>query len=252
MCNAWKLSSNCPYGAQKCRFMHRAFDPQGRPYQLGDIHNRIPQKYRKPPITCEFWYNGNRCTKTPEECQYAHEDTGWTEINGQPIERQHLPPGAVDPAPRDVPPNIIPYKLQTPPITCTFWLRNAHGCSKTDAACKYAHWNTGWATPKGRPLDPPVPLDPNQMPRSQRDQLPLQPNQRSLPHDITCRFWLRGSHGCSKSEEDCSFLHRNTGWIIPRVPGSKSTGKLERIDPSEEPVYRRYGKCPLTNQCLLS
>lgn len=223
MCNAWKLSSNCPYGAQRCLFMHRAYDPQGRPYQLGDIHNRIPQKYRKPPITCEFWYNGNRCKKPAEECLYTHEDTGWTEVNGQPIERKHLPPDTAETATRDAPPHLIPFKLQNPPITCNYWLRDPQGCSKTEAACKYAHWNTGWAPPEHDIRAPPVQIDPNLRPRG------VPPKYAKPP--VTCPFWLRSETGCTRTDEECKYAHRNTGWAPPGMGNEQPLP----IDPKLQP-----------------
>lgn len=315
MCNDWKLSSNCPYGARNCRFMHRTHDPQNQPYRLGDMYNRTPHKYRDPPITCSFWYNGDRCMKTAEECQYAHEDTGWTEINGQPIEREHLPHTSAGPTIQEALPQRVPYKLQNPPITCTFWLRGPQGCSKAEAACQYAHrntgwappednfkapavpinkslqprwtapkhaepsttyptrdknltciswlrdpngcskseeacanahWNTGWATPRGRPDVAPVPLDPNQMPRSHREPRyvePLQHPPKLSPNEITCRHWLNASRGCTKSEIRCHYVHRNTGWYMPWLPDLHKNGKPERIDLNQKPVFRQNGKC---------
>ncbi|KAF3041507.1 hypothetical protein E8E12_003248 [Didymella heteroderae] len=228
MCNAWKLSSNCVYGAQGCRFMHRTHDPEGRPYQLGDIHNRVPQKYRKPPITCEYWFDGNRCKKPAEECLYAHEDTGWTEVNGKPIEREHVAPNSARPAPRDAPPHLVPFKLQNPPITCHYWLRDPHGCRKSEAICKYAHWNTGWAPPELDLRGPPVEVDPHLQPRG------MTPKDADLP--VTCPYWLRAETGCTRPDEECRFAHRNTGWIN-LGPGHYS--KLEQIDPQKTPRFRK-------------
>ena len=214
MCNAWKLSSNCPYGARKCRFMHRAFDPQGRPYQLGDYDGRVPQKYRKPPITCLYWYYGDRCKKTAEECLYAHKDTGWTEYNGQPIQIEHLPPDAAGLAARDAPTHLIPFKLQDPPITCSFWLREPYGCNKTEEACKYTHWNTGWALPEHDTKGPPVRIDPNLRPRGGP------PKSANPP--VACPFWLRSETGCSRTDDECKYAHWNTGWAPPGLSGHQA------------------------------
>lgn len=224
MCNAWKLSSNCTYGAHQCPFLHRTHDPEGRPYQLGDIHNRVPQKYRKPPITCEFWYDGNRCKKSAEECTYAHEDTGWTEVNGRPIEREHVPPKRTGPMPQNALSHLAP-KLQNPPITCHYWLRDPQRCNKAEADCKYAHWNTGWA-PRESDIKGVVPIDPDLRPRG------VVPKHANPP--VTCPFWLRGDNGCTRSDEECKYAHFNTGWI-PRI--ENGTGNLSpvQIDRNEEP-----------------
>jgi hypothetical protein len=222
MCNAWKLSSGCPFGAERCFFMHRTHDPEGRPYKLGDMHNRVPQKYRKPPITCDYWYNGNRCKKPADECLYAHEDTGWTEINGKPIEREHVAPISAGPRPRDALPQLVPFKLQNPPITCHYWLRDSDGCIKSEAMCKYAHWNTGWAPPEHQIMDPPVQIDPDLRPRG------MAPKYANPP--IICPYWLNFDTGCSRPDEECKFAHFNTGWTRTR-----DQGPTLRIDPQQLP-----------------
>jgi hypothetical protein len=223
ICNAWKLSSNCPYGAQKCRFMHRTHDAEGRPYQLGDIHNRIPQKYRKPPITCEYWYDGNRCKKTAEECTYAHEDTGFTEVNGKAIEREHMPPNSEGLTSRNAPTNLVSFKLQDPPITCHYWLRDPQGCTKSEATCKYAHWNTGWAPPEYDLRELPVSIDPGLQPRG------VAPKYASPA--VTCPFWLRSETGCTRTDEECRYAHWNTGY----VPSGLSNGQPLSVDSQLQP-----------------
>lgn len=222
MCNAWKLSSTCVYGAQQCRFMHRTHDPEGRPYQLGDMNNRVPQKYRKPPITCEYWYDGNRCKKSAEECLYAHEDTGWTEVNGRPIERKHVPSNSAGPTLRDALPHLVPFKLQNPPITCHYWLRNPQGCAKTEADCKFAHWNTGWA-PRESDLKGTVEIDTDLRPRR------VAPKYANPP--VTCPYWLNGETGCTRPDEECKHAHFNTGW----APRGLTSGQPMPIDSSIAP-----------------
>ena len=222
MCNAWKLSSNCSYGAERCRFMHRTHDPEGRPYLLGDMYARVPPKYRKPPITCDYWYNGDRCKKPAEDCSYAHEDTGWTEVNGTPIQRVHVAPISAAPTPRDALPQLVPFKLQNPPITCNYWLRDSDGCNKSEAMCKYAHWNTGWAPPEHQIMDPPVRIDPDLRPRG------VVPKYANPP--ITCPYWLNFDNGCSRPNDECRFAHFNTGWSR-----TWDQGPTLRIDPQQLP-----------------
>lgn len=222
MCASWRLSSNCPFDAKKCPFMHRETDPRGELYSTGDLNGRIPQKYRKPPITCPFWYKGGKCTKSAELCQYAHEDTGWAELNGEPIQIALLPSALNEATAWDPPQNLVPYKLQNPPITCSFWLRAPQGCNKTDEECKYAHRNTGWAPPEDDIKGRPVQIDPNLRPRKRTNK------------DITCPFWLRGEHGCVKSEGVCKFAHRNTGWILQCGEGG---GQPVEIESEEGPRY---------------
>ncbi|XPS67741.1 hypothetical protein M3J09_000040 [Ascochyta lentis] len=222
MCASWRLSRNCPYGPQKCRFMHRDLDPKGQEYPLGDIGGRVPFKYRNPPITCPFWYQGH-CKRSPEQCIYAHEDTGWAEINGEPIRIHLLPEASIATDARNVPPHLLPFKLQDPPITCTYWLRNPHGCIKSEEVCKYAHWNTGWAPPENDLKGQPVQIDPNLRP------LGVHPKHADPP--VTCPFWLRGEKGCAKTDDECRYAHRNTGWAPPGL----SAHQPEKVDPKALP-----------------
>ncbi|KAH6642779.1 hypothetical protein C7974DRAFT_372654 [Boeremia exigua] len=243
ICFHW-YSSTCPYGQQDCKFMHRTVDPQGKPYMMGDYEGRVPQKYRRPPITCSFWYHGRRCKKTAEQCLYAHEDTGWAELNGAPVRFEHMPPESAVPAARDGPSWLMP-KHQDPPITCLFWLRDPRGCNKSEGDCKYAHWNTGWAHPKSDPKVPAERISPEQLPRDQSHRSSLDTSkpasQNVAPIDnksLTCYFWLNGPGGCAKSAANCSFAHNNTGWIKPFGQGNHP--KPERIDPRRMPQFRKY------------
>jgi chromo domain-containing protein 1 len=226
MCASWRLSRNCPYGALRCVFMHRDLDPQGREYPMGDIEGWVPYKYRKPPITCPFWYRGY-CTKSAEQCVYAHENTGWAELKGEPIRIDHLPEAFTAPIVRDGPPDLVLFKHLDPPITCSYWLRDPNGCSKSDEVCKYAHWNTGWAPPENDIRGKPVRIDPNQVPRGGP------PKYANPP--VTCPFWLRSERGCIRTDEECRYAHRNTGWAPPQL----SSGQPVQIDPHELPVNQR-------------
>ncbi|UPX18183.1 uncharacterized protein EKO05_0008489 [Ascochyta rabiei] len=226
MCASWRLSSNCPHGPQKCRFMHRDLDPMGRQYSMGDINGWVPFKYRNPPITCPFWYEG-RCNKTPEQCKYAHENTGWAEHNGEPIRIHLLPKASTTSNVCDVPPHLVPFKHRDPPVTCTYWLRDPHGCIKSQEVCKYAHWNTGWAPPETDNRGQPVQIVPSMRPRGGP------PKYADPP--VTCPFWLRAEQGCTKPDDECRYAHRNTGWAPPGL----SALQAERIDGNALPCSQR-------------
>jgi chromo domain-containing protein 1 len=78
VCPEWRLSNNCSHGREKCNFMHRHKDENGRDYPVGDPFRGVPPKYRKPPLTCMFWMTSRRgCRKSDDECDYTHRNTGW-------------------------------------------------------------------------------------------------------------------------------------------------------------------------------
>lgn len=222
VCFHWK-SSTCPYNPQDCRFMHREFDPDGRPYAIGDYNGYVPQKYRKPPITCPYWYKGRKCFKTVEECSYAHQDTGWAELNGVPYKIADLPPEYLVPTATRGPSNFVPPKLQDPPITCSFWLRDPNGCFLSEAECKHAHWNTGWARPGTDPKGQPSRIDPDLKPRGGPPKFANPP--------VTCPFWFRSEKGCTRADNECKWAHWNTGW----APPNHTSKQVEPIDPHQLP-----------------
>jgi hypothetical protein len=235
MCASWRLSNDCRYGAQKCRFMHRDRDAKGNEYPVGNIEGWVPFKFRKPPITCLYWYDG-KCTKTAEQCMYAHKNTGWTETNGQvkPISESTSGPICQQN------PALVPFKFQDPPITCSYWLRDPNGCIKTDEVCKYAHWNTGWALPENDRKGQHIQIDPNQAPRW------MPPKYANPP--VTCPFWLRKEKGCIRTDDECKFAHRNTGW----APPSFGNGSPEQIDPQEPPLFQKHSSKPDNTAIALS
>ena len=57
-CKYWQ-SGNCRFTAETCAFAHS-----------------YPEADKKKRITCYYWYHGNKCRKTPQQCDFAHEDTG--------------------------------------------------------------------------------------------------------------------------------------------------------------------------------
>lgn len=209
VCFDWYTSS-CSRTARDCRFMHRESNPERQLYAIGDMDGRVPHKYRRPPITCPYWYKGRKCTKTAEECLYAHKDTGWGEINGVPTEIARLPSEYLD---RVAPSLHIPPKFQNPPITCSYWLRDPHGCNKTETDCKYAHQNTGWVHPESDPNAPPVSIDKSLNPHGGP------PKYANPP--VTCPFWWRSEKGCTKTDDDCRFAHWNTGWAPPGLSNDR-------------------------------
>lgn len=255
-CSYWlRDPRGCSKSAEVCKYAHRntgwarpESDAKGQPIRIdpGLKPRGGPLKYANPPVTCPFWLRAERgCTKPDDECKYAHWNTGWA------------PSGLSNDRPLPINPERLPHSqtnkktsetsriatLQTDSshqakkdLTCPSWLRDPQGCSRSDEACNYAHRNTGWATPKDRPFDPPVPLDPNQIPRSHRDSLVdrLKPKHQNPP--VTCSAWFRSEKGCGKSDEACQYAHKNTGWILQ---DETSDGPAVAIDRADQPRHAR-------------
>lgn len=166
VCAQWRLSSNCHYGDEKCRFMHRDRDANGQNFPLGDINGYVPEKFRNPPVTCHYWFMTSQgCQWKPHECNYAHYNTGWRLNNG---------PGEPKSSSRDliaIDTSLLALskalsktageknartgrKIPRSEITCAFWANGK--CTKTAAECKYQHYDTGLIArgPPGSTISP--------------------------------------------------------------------------------------------------
>lgn len=193
VCFAWR-NGGCQYTAEKCNFLHRNQDNEGRDLSVGDVLGILPHKCRHPPITCPFWFQDPpNCTKSDKECDYAHRNTGWLPNpqnpgENRPISKDELPPPQK--------------KSNKSSLTCAFWLRSPRGCSKPEHECKFQHRNTGEMLDviNGHKLI--------QIPLTQRPVF-VKPKDRKPP--ITCRWWL--SSRCERDPVECHYAHSNTGWV---------------------------------------
>jgi chromo domain-containing protein 1 len=150
VCSEWRLSNNCSFGAQKCRYMHRDRDPQGKEYPIGDMYGYIEPKHRSPPATCMFWYT-RKCNKPADVCPYAHEFTGFTlrglkmvpiepndkanERTKQSNEKTKQSNGKLKHPNERAHPNTL---------TCWFWKNSS--CRKTAEECSFCHYDTDNST----------------------------------------------------------------------------------------------------------
>lgn len=151
----------------------------------------------KVPVTCFDW-RSNSCQYTAEQCKYLHHNTDKL-------------------SPWD---GRVPPKYARPKITCPHWMKKK--CYKTDDECSFAHWNTGWLA--GNKGQQPTQIDPK-----------LEPSSKpSSPHDLTCYYWLRTEQGCKKSDAECAYFHRNTGWLL-----HQNRRDVSQIDPTEQPRHSR-------------
>ncbi|KAF2688760.1 hypothetical protein K458DRAFT_428271 [Lentithecium fluviatile CBS 122367] len=202
VCFDWR-SGSCPFTAEKCKFLHRTEDDSGRPYKIGPWKG-VPAKYLDPPQTCFYWLRSDfGCNKAADDCDYAHENTGWLTKSGfgsEKIDRNELP-------------KCLP-RLE---LTCHFWFSALNGCRKPSEQCEFAHRNTGFlGNPGGRPCER---IDPDALPQSKRNQrrgsIPAgsvpgaSASKLRIPSDeLTCFFWALGI--CKNSEQECQYQHRDT------------------------------------------
>ena len=136
VCNAWRVSSKCPKSARDCLFMHRNKDPDGRDYPVHEGNDTIPPKYRRQPLTCVWWLRGpDGCSKSADECIYAHRNTG----NLQNHISAHDPPTRIDSS--ALPLVRTTNHIAPSNLTCWYWANAV--CRKSAQDCSYQHYHTG-------------------------------------------------------------------------------------------------------------
>ncbi|KAH3915015.1 hypothetical protein HBH56_083340 [Parastagonospora nodorum] len=206
VCPEWRLSSNCPYTARICKYLHRNKDGNGRDIEVANIDGKLPPKMRIPPVTCFYWMTGPRgCRKTDAECKYAHYNTGWLPIENdtapiridpdeKPLSEQRqeiarpsagrIPStnrntGPIPTGPKEgLPSGQRPVAGWNVKKTCWYWANG--GCEKSDELCSFHHYDTGVVADLGR-------------------------RRESSKSSSPCYYFLRGL--CKFSAEQCRFLH---------------------------------------------
>ncbi|OAG19235.1 hypothetical protein CC77DRAFT_1021396 [Alternaria alternata] len=145
VCYQWRLSQNCTKSARECRFMHRHKDEKGREYSIADMQGKIPGKYRKPPLTCPFWLNGQKgCRKSAEDCLFAHQNTGWIKHSDPSMGDVRIDPdqqpklGSIEDQLEE---KRTTRSLNPDQLTCWYW--NRGDCRNTEQECAYQHRETG-------------------------------------------------------------------------------------------------------------
>ncbi|KAK4631977.1 hypothetical protein CLAFUW4_03364 [Fulvia fulva] len=146
-CTFW-LRGGCRFTAAECKFAH---------YDTG-VHSGVPGTYGKgsatyaPPAesilpkTCWWWRQPQGCSKSDEECQFAHHDYAprppGTFKEGATASAQH----SASPVSADIPPPPppeLPTRSVCPSETTCYWWLQPNGCNKPDHLCEFAHRDTG-------------------------------------------------------------------------------------------------------------
>jgi len=143
VCNAWRLSRNCPNTAQACAFLHRHKDPDGRDLPVHDGTEMVPPKYRRQPLTCVWWLSGPKgCFKSDDECIYAHRNTGYIQNHKSPND----PPVAIDSSALPIAKSTA-NRAPASGLTCWYWANAT--CEKSAQDCTFRHYHTGVVAAKG-------------------------------------------------------------------------------------------------------
>lgn len=278
VCYNWRLSNSCAYPPSKCVFLHRNTDENGFDLPIGDEHGYVPPKYRKPPVTCLFWLEDPKgCSKPDRECAFSHRNTGYKLLEGTRGQTVPMDPSLPPITERDESGFWSPSQptsasfikttgnshVSPKTLTCHWWLEGSRGCSFSEPECRFAHTNTGWALQEGI-NGKPVRIDPSLVPVierapkghiSSKSSVPTPTSEHSAgfleKRDLTCRYWLEASKGCTNSDANCQFAHRNTGWTL-------INGARVQLDPTLIPVNKQISnakklstqamKCPVTEQ----
>ena len=206
-CFYWAKNGTCRYTDDECAYAHYntgivAHDPMRNQSMPTDTKDKSTQNTGLPPsrsLTCFFWARNRKCNRSDEECSYAHYDTGTV---AKP------PPGVTifEPAEDTAPP--------TKTLTCYFWNKNGR-CSRSDADCAYAHYDTGTVAYPPPTVAASTSLVSNaESPSRSRPHTAPQPST-SLgggSKSLTCFFWARNGH-CIRSDAECAYAHYDTGVV---------------------------------------
>ena len=209
-----RRGDKCPYSAKDCLFAHKD--------TIQSLF--LPRESQK--ITCHYWLRGPEgCCRDDEVCMHAHRNTGWA----MPDANLKAQPVRIDPTlkPRGVPP-----KYAKPPVTCPYWLRSERSCTRSQADCKYAHWNTGWAPP-GLTQGKAVPINPKQRPVYHRNEESTSRLALTRPNDDAgpAQAEHRTAPSGPRSANDGLSWYRKTGrYPFPQRRGrSTHSGTLNRF-----------------------
>ncbi|KAL8934264.1 MAG: hypothetical protein Q9216_005993, partial [Gyalolechia sp. 2 TL-2023] len=156
-CFFWARNRKCKRSDDECSYAH---------YDTGTVAKAPPgitvfepAEDTTPPtktLTCYFWNKNGRCSRSDEECAYAHHHTGTvaypppavaaslsaanpTTANSDNSSNPPRPQASL-PSSSSASNNMSGSKSKS--LTCFFWHRNGR-CNRSDSECAYAHYDTG-------------------------------------------------------------------------------------------------------------
>ncbi|KAL8896792.1 MAG: hypothetical protein Q9192_002914, partial [Flavoplaca navasiana] len=149
-CFFWARNRKCNRSDEECSYAHYDTGTIARAPPGVTVFETTQAVNTAPPtksLTCYFWNRDGRCSRSDSECKYAHHATGTvayppptvvassTNLDATPRSN----PGTDGPAMQPAAPSSA---LGGKALTCFFWARNGH-CIRSDAECRYAHYDTG-------------------------------------------------------------------------------------------------------------
>ncbi|KAL8695700.1 MAG: hypothetical protein Q9224_003227 [Gallowayella concinna] len=150
-CFFWARNRKCNRSDEECSYAHYDTGTIAKAPPGVTVFEPSPAEETIPPakiLTCYFWNRDGHCSRSDAECRYAHHATGLVAYpppnvlastpanNGSPA-RSAPGPGAAANQPAASSSGSGGRSL-----TCFFWARYGH-CTRSDAECRYAHYDTG-------------------------------------------------------------------------------------------------------------
>ncbi|KAL8946263.1 MAG: hypothetical protein Q9222_007319 [Ikaeria aurantiellina] len=138
-CFFWARNRKCNRSDEECSYAHYDTGTIARAPPGVTVFEPSDAEQITPPtksLTCYFWNRNGRCSRSDAECAYAHHHTGTV---------AYAPPNVVAAAASlntHTGAGTERSSTSSKPLTCFFWARNGH-CTRSDAECTYAHYDTG-------------------------------------------------------------------------------------------------------------
>ncbi|KAI4170273.1 MAG: hypothetical protein LQ348_007134, partial [Seirophora lacunosa] len=159
-CFFWARFRKCKRSDEECSYAHYETGTVAKAPPGVTIFEPAAEEPKPPPtktLTCYFWNKNGKCSRSDEECAYAHHHTGTVAYPPPTVAASLASSSAADnknvtpseSRPRTAPPSTIAPSISSAPppptgkaLTCFFWARHGH-CNRTAAQCAYAHHVTG-------------------------------------------------------------------------------------------------------------
>ncbi|KAL9008100.1 MAG: hypothetical protein Q9173_006741 [Seirophora scorigena] len=168
-CFFWARFRKCKRSDEECSYAHYDTGTVAKAPPGVTIFEPAAEEPKPPPtrtLTCYFWNKNGKCSRSDEECAYAHYHTGTVAYPPPTVaaslassstadnnatrsdSRPHTAPQPAARPPSTTAPSTSATAAAPPPpptgkaLTCFFWARYGH-CNRTPAQCAYAHHDTG-------------------------------------------------------------------------------------------------------------
>ncbi|KAL8895051.1 MAG: hypothetical protein Q9207_008317 [Kuettlingeria erythrocarpa] len=250
-CFFWARNRKCNRSDEECSYAH---------YDTGTIARAPPgitvfepAEEAKPPLmktlTCYFWNRNGKCSRSDEECAYAHHHTGTVAYPPPNVVASLSPATITTPSRNDSEaqpkPSAPAFSSSAAAggaksLTCFFWARNGH-CNRSDAQCAYAHYDTGTVAHNPNPALYPEPVH-RPTTSSPAITIPAPTALHSPPRAPTIASAL-------PSESTAISLAQITATAAPAAPGAASTtSPFPPVKHLTCYFWANFGRCKRSDQ----